>query len=37
MPRYFKLAAIIVQEGQIKLYRIPLRQELQQNLANKLE
>ena len=34
MPRYFKLAAIIVQEGQIKLYRIPLRQELQQNLAN---
>ena len=34
MPRYFKLAAIIVQPDQTKLFRIPLRQKLQQNLAN---
>ena len=41
MPRYFKMAAIVVQQDeinvqqdQINLFRIPLRQELQQNLAN---
>ena len=34
MPKYFKLAAIIVQGDEISLFRIPLRQDLQQNLAN---
>ena len=34
MPRYFKLAAIIVQPDETRLFRIPLRQELQQSLAN---
>ena len=29
MPKYFKLAAIIVQRGEISLLRIPLRQNLQ--------
>ena len=34
MPRYFKMAAIVVRGDQKSLFRIPLRQELQQNLAN---